>query len=91
MTPLRKPAAIAAMIAAYAILFVVVCPATPTPTALVSSTGTLPGAQAAVVVLAIPLAAIVLVSGLAALTLLVPRMHSLFVSHVVDLTCARLC
>ncbi len=91
MTPLRKPAAIAAMIAAYAILFVVVCPATPTPTALVSSAGTLPGAQAAVVVLAIPLAAIVLVSGLAALMPLVPRMHSLSVSRVVDLTCARLC
>lgn len=91
MTPLRKSAAIAAIIAAYAILFVVVCPATPTPTALVSSAGKLPGAQVAVVVLAIPPAAIVLVSGLAALTLLVPRMHSLSVSHVVDLTCARLC
>ncbi len=91
MTPLRKPAAIAAIIAAYAILFVVVCPATPTPTALVSSSGKLPGGQVAVVVLAIPPGAIVLVSGLAALTLLVPRMDSLSVSHVLDLTCARLC
>ncbi len=89
--PLRKPAAIAAILAAYAILFVVVCPATPTPTALVSSAGKLPGAQVAVVVLLIPPAAIVLVSALAALTLLVPRMLSLSVSHVVDLTCARLC
>ncbi len=91
MTPLRKPAAIAAIIAAYAILFVVVCPATPTPTALVTSAGKLPGAQVAVVMLAIPPAAIFLISGLAALTLLVPRMHSLSVLHVVDLTCARLC
>lgn len=91
MTPLRKPAAIAAIIAAYAILFVVVCPATPTPTALVSSTGKLPCAQVAVVALAIPLATILLVGGLAALTLLVSRIHFLSVSHVVDLTCARLC
>ncbi len=79
------------MIAAYAILFVVVCPATPTPTALASSAGKLPGAQVAVVVLAIPPGAIVQMSGLTALALFVPRMHSLSVSHVVDLTCARLC
>ncbi len=79
------------MVAAYAILFVVICPATPTPTALISSAEKLPGAPVAVAAPAIPLVAVVLVSGLVALALLVPRVHSLSVSHVVDLTCARLC
>ena len=61
MTVLRKVAALIALLAAAALLFVVVCPVTPTPTAVVTSRHSAP-VTVVTVALAVVLPSLVLVT-----------------------------
>ena len=85
----RKLTALLAMATALLLLFVVVCPETPTPITVVSAKGTLPAPVVAFTVgAAFSLA--VAVERMAALS---AASHPPLLSHasVLDLTCARLC
>lgn len=80
----------AAIVAAYAVLFVLVCPATPTPTALMTNAWTAPAAAPALVAAVLLLTALLPLSG----TVTEPvsaRLHPVSEPRLLDLTCARLC
>ena len=91
MKGLRKTTALITMAAAFMLLFVLVCPYTPSPLAVVGAGGKLPGAQVAPAVLAVAfiLQLAVLVSpAVNARVELAPAPASAPLS---DLLCIRLC
>ena len=85
----RKLTALLAMATALLLLFVVVCPLTPTPITVVSAKGTLP---APVVALAVG-TAFALTAAVERMAVLSAASHPPLLSHasVLDLTCVRLC
>ncbi len=92
MSALRKVVALVAILSAALLLFVVVCPLTPTPIAVVTSPGSAPvhGLVAAIVV-ALPVLATVFVFAFAEFRTgshIRPTSSSV---RVIDLTCVRLC
>ena len=90
MTHARKLTALLTMATALLLLFVVVCPATPTPITVVSAKGTLP---APVVAFAAGTAFSLVSAGerLSALSITASHLPLLAHASVLDLTCVRLC
>jgi hypothetical protein len=74
---------------AFILLFVVVCPFTPTPTAVVSGKAHFPQMHA--VELTVLLLAAVLTPGLVFVSQLPDHPHGLISTGILDLTCTRLC
>lgn len=87
----RKIAAIAAVVAAYAVLFVVVCPSTPTPIAVVSTAGAVPAAVTPLMPSVVLLMPVLLLGAAVRAALLSPRLDPVPTPPLVELTCARLC
>lgn len=90
MTFARKLSALLTIATALLLLFVVVCPETPTPITVVSAKGTLPAPAVAFVVGAA--FALTLATGhISALSTTASNLPLLSHVRVLDLTCVRLC
>ncbi len=87
----RKIVALVAVVAAYAVLFVVVCPSTPTPVAVLRTAGAAPVAVGALLPSLVLLMPSLLLWAAVRTALLNPRLDPVPTPPLVELTCARLC